>query len=71
MADIKTKFIFVKNGAVSAILFPGEANHGAYGQPAGEVPFETEVGVGDTWPKADSAPAKKGVKKSEAEAPTA
>lgn len=66
MADIKTKFIFVKNGYVSAITFPGEPVNNTYGDAAGEVPFETVVGVGDAWPLADAAPAKKTTKKAAA-----
>lgn len=66
MADIKTKFIFAKNGAVSAIVFPGEPVNNTYGEAVGEVPFETEVGVGDAWPlEADTKPKKAAAKKPE------
>lgn len=71
MADINTKFIFVKNGAVSAILFPGEPVNSAYGQAAGEVPIDAEVGVGDTWPKVEATSTKKSAKKADGETPAA
>jgi hypothetical protein len=71
MADIKTKFIFTKNGAVSAVVFPGEPVNNTYGEAAGEVPFETEVGVGDAWPLADTSAPKGKAKKAADPAPDA
>jgi hypothetical protein len=59
MANPQTKFIFVKNGFVSAIVFPGEPVNNTYGEAAGEVPFDTAIGVGDKYPAdGDAKPVK-------------
>ncbi|MDR5812024.1 hypothetical protein QCE62_00280 [Caballeronia sp. LZ033] len=65
MAD--TKIILVKNGQVSAIVFPGERIDNTYGTVVAEVDMSVEIGVGDVYPAADAAPAKKTSKKAAAD----
>lgn len=50
MATPETKFVFVKNGLVAAITFPGETGSITYGELKAEVPFDTKIGVGDPYP---------------------
>lgn len=68
MAD--TKIILVKNGQVSAIVFPGERIDNTYGTVAAEVDMSVEIGVGDFYPPAEAPTAKKTSKKADASAET-
>lgn len=54
MATPETKFLFVKNGRVTAVTFPGETGSITYGELKAEVPFDTEIGVGDEWPRPEA-----------------
>lgn len=50
----KSAFIWVKDGQVSAVTFPGEPVSHNPGVCVGEVPIESCPGVGDFYPPKDA-----------------
>ena len=50
----KTAFVWVLNGQVSALAFPGEPVSHNPGTLVGEFPIDQVQGVGEVWPPKDT-----------------
>jgi hypothetical protein len=62
----KSAFVWVLNGQVSAITFPGEPVSHNLGVCAGEVPIDQCPGVGDFYPPKDAPKTKAKAKSADA-----